>query len=64
MEKDLSLQVIDKPVGPKPAIYSLTASRDAATVQRIIRERYGFEPTLDYCTDLIMFVEALTDGQQ
>ena len=44
-------------------IPSLTASRDAATIQRVIREKYGFEPTLAYCADLIDFVEALTDGQ-
>ena len=44
-------------------IRSLTASRDAVTVQRIIREKYGFEPTLTYCRDLVEFVEALTDGQ-
>lgn len=49
---------------PTERITSLTASRDAATVQRIIRERYGFEPTLNYCIDLIIFIEALTDGQQ
>lgn len=48
---------------PSP-ISSLTASRDAVTVQRIIREKYGFEPTLAYCADLVNFVEALTDGQQ
>lgn len=49
---------------PTERIISLTASRDAATVQRVIREKYGFEPSLNYCIDLILFVEALTDGQQ
>lgn len=44
-------------------IASLTASRDAATVQRTISERYGFTPTLEYCAALVDFVEALTDGQ-
>ena len=44
-------------------ISSLTASRDALAVQRMIREKYGFEPTLQYCSDLVDFVEALTDGQ-
>ncbi len=42
---------------------SLTASRDAAQVQAVIRERYGFEATLQYCAALVDFVEALTDGQ-
>lgn len=45
------------------SITSLTASRDAATVQRVIRDKYGFEPPINYCIDLIIFVEALTDGQ-
>lgn len=44
-------------------IPSLTASRDAATVQRVIAEKYGFVPSLAYCADLVAFVEALTDGQ-
>lgn len=52
------------PVDPKiERVASLTASRDAATVQRTICEKYGFVPTLDYCASLIDFVEALTDGQ-
>ena len=45
-------------------ITSLTATRDAAQVQAVIRAQYGFEPTLDYCAALVDFVEALTDGQQ
>lgn len=45
-------------------ITSLTASRDAATVQRVIADKYGFTPPINYCVDLILFVEALTDGQQ
>lgn len=48
---------------PVPAFASLTASRDAATVQAVIRERWGFTPPLEYCRHLIDFVEALTDGQ-
>lgn len=48
-----------------PIIFSsLTASRDAETVQRVIAEKYGFTPPINYCVDLILFVEALTDGQQ
>lgn len=50
-------------VSPSP-ISSLTASRDAATVQRVIAEKYGFTPPINYCVDLIIFVEALTDGRQ
>lgn len=45
-------------------ITSLTASRDAEAIQRVISEKYGFVPTLTYCSELIAFVEALTDGQQ
>jgi hypothetical protein len=48
---------------PAPAFASLTASRDAATVQAVIRERWGFEPPLDYCRHLIAFVEEMSDGQ-
>lgn len=48
---------------PVPAFGSLTASRDAETIRNVIKDRYGFEPTLEYCTALIVFVEALTDGQ-
>lgn len=44
-------------------ITSLTASRNATQVQAVIRERYGFEPSLRYCMELIDFVEACTDGQ-
>ena len=47
---------------PSP-IFSLTASRDAAKIQEIIAQRYGFVPTLAYCVDLVAFVEGLTDGQ-
>lgn len=50
-------------VAPVPAFGSLTASRDATTIQSVIREQYGFVPTLEYCAALITFVEALTDGQ-
>jgi hypothetical protein len=47
-----------------PAFGSLTASRDAVTIQNVIKEQYGFTPTLEYCAALIDFVEALTDGQR
>lgn len=50
-------------IDPVPAFASLTASRDVATVQAVIQERWGFTPPLDYCRHLIDFVEALTDGQ-
>ena len=56
--------LIDAPPGTIARITSLTASRDAATVQRIIQEKYGFLPTLEYCAALVDFVEALTDGQK
>lgn len=59
---DMSASVT-QPAPVVATISSLTASRDAATVQRVIRERYGFEPSLRYCADLVNFVEALTDGQ-
>jgi len=49
---------------PVPAFGSLTASRDAATVQQVIQEKYGFVPPLHYCSELIDFIEALTDGQK
>lgn len=45
------------------AIYGLTASRDVATVKVMIEQRYGFTPPDQYVSDLIDFVEALTDGQ-
>jgi len=48
---------------PVTTFNSLTASRDALTVQRTIEQRYGFTPTLRYCADLVSFVEALSDGQ-
>ena len=45
-------------------IYSLTASRDVATVKAMIYQRYGFAHMPDqFISDLIDFVEALTDGQ-
>jgi hypothetical protein len=44
-------------------ISSLTASRDVAAVKAMIERKYGFTPTDAYCSDLIAFVEALTDGQ-
>ena len=44
-------------------IYSMTASRDVATVKAMIAQRYGFTPPDQYVSDLIDFVEALTDGQ-
>lgn len=47
-----------------PTFGSLTASRDVSMIQRIIKERYGFTPSIQYCYDLMLFVEALTDGQQ
>lgn len=50
------------PPSPSP-ISSLTASRDATTIRSVIEAKYGFTPTLDYCRDLVAFVEALTDGQ-
>lgn len=43
--------------------YSLTASRDIATVQRMIYQKYAFVAPANYCADLIEFVHALTDGQ-
>lgn len=51
------------PPSPVTTFSSLTASRDALAVQRTIEQRYGFTPSLAYCSDLIAFVEALTDGQ-
>lgn len=49
---------------PITKITSLTASRDAETVRRIITNTYDFTPTLQYCEDLIKFIEDMTDGQQ
>ncbi len=46
-----------------PPFMTVTASREAETVQRIIEQRYGFCPSLRYCEDLIAFVEAMADGQ-
>lgn len=48
---------------PVVVITSLTASRDATTIQQAISDKYGFTPTIAYCMALIDFVEALTDGQ-
>lgn len=45
-------------------IMSLTASRDVQVIQQVIKQRYGFLPSPDYCADLIDFVEELTDGQR
>ena len=55
---------VDSQATPAQRITSLTASRDVVVMQRVIRERYGFLPSPDYCLDLIAFVEDLTDGQQ
>ena len=64
MSKTKSNIVPGSTVAPVPAFGSLTASRDAATILDVIREQYGFTPTLEYCAALITFVEALTDGQR
>lgn len=48
---------------PVETMTSLTASRDLATVQEAIRQKYGFVAPPAYVFDLIRFVEALTDGQ-
>lgn len=48
------------PAADPTAIPALVASKDAAKVQAIIRERYGFEASLQYCQHLIAFVEELT----
>lgn len=55
----------DAPVAqPTQRIASLTASRDVATVRAAIEQRYGFTPPDTYISDLIAFIEELTDGQQ
>ena len=64
MSKTKSNIVPGSTVAPVPAFSSLTASRDAVTIQSVIRDQYGFTPTLEYCAALIDFVEALTDGQR
>lgn len=43
---------------------SLTASRDVAKIQAAIFAKYKFVATPSYCQDLILFVQACTDGQQ
>lgn len=43
---------------------SLTASRDVAKVQAVILNKYKFVASPAFCQDFIIFIEALTDGQQ
>lgn len=52
-----------KQVAQAKRLATLTASREAEQVQAAIQERYGFEPTLDYCRDLIAFVDAAQEPQ-
>lgn len=55
----------DSSTGNSPVEFrSLTASRNAETVQAVIQETWGFTPPLEYCIALIAFIEDMTDGQQ
>lgn len=51
------------PNGPIEPIASLTASRNIDVVKEVIRVKYGFVPPDKFASDLVDFVEALTDGQ-
>lgn len=61
--RDVAEAIEQKAESPFEPFYSLTASRDVQTIKRMIRVKYSFEVTDRYASDLIDFVEALTDGQ-
>lgn len=48
----------EQPQPDPDAIPALALAGDVAQVQETIRAKYGFEPTVKYCQDLIAFVEA------
>jgi len=53
------------PVAPEIEQFaSLTASGGIQVIKATSKKKYGFTPTDAYCSDLIAFIEALTDGQQ
>lgn len=44
-----------------PKLQAIASVGDVVKVKAAIMGAYGFEPTEEYCRDLIAFVEALTD---
>lgn len=40
-------------------LQAIVSTGDVATVKRTIEEVYGFEPTEEYCRDLVVFVDSV-----